>query len=117
MIAWTVLFGLGNGTMISMGPVLYSDVVYRGPELGDNLSSKISGTLTLWLHQRIIYGDAGVSITGWRHPSACASLNLFEENPRPGVMRQLTTAQPVEDGTHVQPILELTHKIVEWVAT
>ena len=29
----------------------------------------------------------------------------------------LTTAQPVEDETHVQPTLELTHKIVEWVTT
>ena len=40
MIAWTVLFGLGNGTVISMGPVLYSDVIYQGPELGDNLPAK-----------------------------------------------------------------------------
>lgn len=34
MIAWRVLVGHGNGIVISMGPVLYSDVVYQGPELG-----------------------------------------------------------------------------------
>jgi hypothetical protein len=34
MIAWRVLVGHGNGIVISMGPVLYSDAVYQGPELG-----------------------------------------------------------------------------------
>jgi hypothetical protein len=39
MIAWSVLVGLGNGIMTSMGPVLYSDAVYQGPEFGVILAS------------------------------------------------------------------------------
>lgn len=71
-----------------MGPVLYSDFVYQGLELGVILTSKFLGALTLWRHRNIIYGDAGISITGSAADRGiflvCAGLNLFEENPRPG---------------------------------
>jgi hypothetical protein len=39
-----------------MGPVLHSDFVYQGLELGVILTSKILGALTLWRHRNIIYG-------------------------------------------------------------
>ena len=44
-IAWSVLVGLGNGIMTSMGPMLYSDVVCQGPEFGVTLASKFRAPL------------------------------------------------------------------------
>ena len=107
MIAWRVLVGLGNGIMISMGPVLYSDVAYRGPELGGILASKIPGALTLWRHQNIIYGDARISITGSAADGGILvyiGLNLLKKI-QALAPETLTTAQPAEDETHVQPEL------------
>lgn len=87
MVAWRVLVGLGNRIMTSMGPVLYSDFVYQGLELGVILTSKILGSYVVAPPKHHLW-DAGISITGSAADRGiflvCAGLNLFEENPRPG---------------------------------
>jgi hypothetical protein len=95
-----------------MGPVLYSDVVYQGPELGAVPTSKIPGALTLWRRQNIIYGDVGMSIAGLVADRGillvCAGLDLLREI-QDLVPETLTIARLTEDEIHVQ--LELTNTL------
>ena len=71
--------------MTSMGPVLYSDVVYLGPEFGVILTNKFRALLR--------YGASKTSSVGMlEYPSPdqqrieapFLSTHLLEENPRPG---------------------------------
>lgn len=55
MTAWRVLVGLDNGTMTSMGPVLYSDVV-QGPEFGVILTSKFRAPLRCGASKHHLWG-------------------------------------------------------------
>ena len=56
MIAWRVLVGLGNVIMTSMGPVLYSDVVYQGLEFGVILTSKFRAPLRYGISKKSSVG-------------------------------------------------------------
>jgi hypothetical protein len=109
MIAWTVLAGLGNGIMTSMGPVLYSDGVYQGSELGTIPTSKSPGALTLWRRQNIIYEDTGISIAGLVADRGillvCAGGSFGGNQGQ--VPETLTIARLTEDEIHVQ--LEVTN--------